>query len=147
MVLDKMFNREKVKMLTRDEILNVNDIKIVTVPVPEWGGEVYVRGMTGSERDRFESRIVKISVTPKGKKSTKVDMVDLRAKLCSATVCDSEGKLIFTESDIRKLSKKSASALQRIFSVSQKLSGIGDDDLEDLTSGIENAPLEDSASD
>jgi hypothetical protein len=41
--------------LTRDSILNAKDLKKELVKVPEWGGEVYVRCMTGSERDAFES--------------------------------------------------------------------------------------------
>ena len=34
-------------MLTRDAILNAADLKTEAVPVPEWGGDVLVRGLTG----------------------------------------------------------------------------------------------------
>ena len=34
-------------LLTRDAILAAADIQTETVPVPEWGGEVAVRPLTG----------------------------------------------------------------------------------------------------
>ena len=33
----------KMALLTREDILNYNDIKTEIVPVPEWGGEVKVK--------------------------------------------------------------------------------------------------------
>ena len=47
------------KFLTRNEILAVDDLQTQKVDVPEWGGSVYVRGLTGSERDALEASIVK----------------------------------------------------------------------------------------
>jgi hypothetical protein len=37
-------------MLDRKSILDRNDSKIEEVPVPEWGGSVYVRVLSGAER-------------------------------------------------------------------------------------------------
>jgi len=37
-------------------------------------------------------------------------------------------------------------ALQRIFSVAQRLSGIGEQDVKELAEGLSENPLEDSAS-
>ena len=36
-------------LLTREDILNYNDIKTEIVPVPEWGGEVKVKGLTAAK--------------------------------------------------------------------------------------------------
>jgi hypothetical protein len=128
--------------LTKQNILDAQDLKTETVAVPEWGGEVIVRGMTGAERDRFEASIVQT----KGKDQT-LNMVNIRAKLASLTICDEDGKRLFTEADIAKLSGKSASALQRIFAVAQKLSGIGEADVKELAESLQENPLEDSVSD
>jgi hypothetical protein len=38
-------------MLSKKDILDVQDIQKVEVPVPEWGGVVYVKAMTGVERE------------------------------------------------------------------------------------------------
>ena len=37
-------------MLTRKQILECADIPTEIVKVPEWGGEVLVKGLTGAER-------------------------------------------------------------------------------------------------
>ena len=131
------------KILNRTEILNVNDIVIEEVHVPEWGEDaiVYVKGMTGAERDKFESSLVVL----RGKSQT-LNMANIRAKLASLTICDENGKRLFSEQDVQVLSQKSASALQRVFVVAQKLSRIGDEDIEELAEGLKADPFDGSPS-
>jgi hypothetical protein len=128
--------------LSKDQILQSNDLPMELVPVPEWGGDVWVRGMKGTERDAFEASVV----TFKSKGNTDLNMKDVRAKLAAYCICDENGVRLFTDKEVMALSGKSASALQRIFKVGQKLSGIGDDDIKELTEGIKTNPSEDSAS-
>ena len=128
--------------LKRDDILAVKDIQIELVPVPEWDGEVYIKGMSGLERDAFEASIIE----QKGNKQ-KVNMANVRAKLAAQTLCDEEGNRLFNDADIKELGKKSASALQRVFEVAQRLSGIGDADVEELAGELQENPTEDSPSD
>ena len=45
-------------LLTKEQILRVKDIETRKVNVPEWGGDVMVRSLTGAERDYFESKLV-----------------------------------------------------------------------------------------
>ena len=139
-----ILDRKDKAVLNRKDILEADDIKLELVSVPEWGGSVYVKGMTGSERDQYEAAMV---TSKKPGEARVIDMSDLRAKLCSMTICDEKGSRLFSEKDVRKLTKKSAAALQRIFKVAQRLSGIGDEDLKELTEGLEESPFDDSASD
>jgi len=127
--------------LTRDQILSLNDIQIEEVDVPEWKDTVFVKSMTGMERDSFESSIIEIRGT-----SHKVNLVNARAKLVSLTACDKEGVLLFTEQDVKALGKKNAGALQRIFGVAQRLSGLSPEDVEELTEGLDKSPFEGSPS-
>mgnify|MGYP007082016276 CR=1 FL=1 len=127
--------------LTKDTILHAQDLKTEVVAIPEWGGDVLVRGMTGADRDKFEASIVQM----RGKDQT-LNMVNIRAKVASMSICDEAGKLLFTEADIKALSLKSAHALQRVFAVAQRLSGIGDNDVKELAEGLDANPLEGSAS-
>ena len=129
-------------LLTKQEILNIQDIEIEQVDVVEWGGHVFVKGMSGLERDTFEASIVQ----QRGK-DAKVNMVNIRAKLAAQTICDEEGVRMFTEKDVHALGKKSANALQRVFDVAQKLSGITGDDVDELAAELEENPSEGSASD
>ena len=140
-----MFTDKKNKnmpILDRDAILAASDIQTELVEVPEWGGSVFVKGMTGAERDRFESGIIAF-----GDKSEKIDMRDLRAKLCSQTIVNDKGKKLFTAADIKALSNKSAVALQRVFEVAQRLSGLTEADIKELEEGLEDRPFGDSVSD
>ena len=74
----KALERQSNKILKRDEILQAADIQVLLVSVPEWGGDVYVKGMTGAERDKFEASIVE----QRGKAQT-MNMANIRAKLAS----------------------------------------------------------------
>lgn len=116
------------KYLKRDEILNCDDLKTEELEVPEWGGTVVIKAMTGTERDAFEATLINQT----GKNQT-MKMDNIRAKLVAKTVIDPETKeLMFTTADIESLGKKSASALDRVFKVAQKLSKITEEDVEEL---------------
>jgi len=131
------------KSLTREDILGASDIVIEKVPVPEWlNGFAYVKGMTGAERDQFESSIVQ----QRGK-NHRVNMVNIRAKLVAQTACNKEGERLFTDADVKALGKKSAVALQRLFDVAQRLSGITSDDIDELAEEQDENPSDASASD
>lgn len=107
-------------ILNRDLILNANDLPREEVQVPEWGGSVFVRTMTGSERDRFEHAWRE---NP-GR--------DVRGRIAALTICDEAGKPMFTEADATRLGVKSSAALDRILAVSMRLSGLTNQDVEEL---------------
>ena len=112
-------------LLNKEQILNSEDSKFEIVDVPEWGGQVKVVTMSGFARDRFEMQIM-------GSKG-KMDMVNIRAKLGAATIVDEQGNLLFTEDDITKLGNKSGAALDRVFSVAQRLNHLTQSDVDALT--------------
>jgi len=103
-------------LLSKDNILNADDLPRELVTVAEWGGDVYVRVMSGSERDCYELRMGDLADE---KKRGKVK--DLRATLACLTICDDKGKRLFTEAEIEALGKKSASALDKVVDVATKL--------------------------
>lgn len=107
-------------MLTREQILGAADFKVEEVPVPEWGGSVFVRTLSAGERDRWELYLLE------GKRE------DVRATLAARAACDAEGKLLFEPADIKALSAKSAAALSRIFDAAIKLNKVSKDDVEEL---------------
>lgn len=133
------------KYLTRDAILAAQDIQREEVPVPEWKTAgvdlVLVQGMNGGERDALEASMIK----GKGKNS-QVNLEDLRAKVVARCAIDEDGNRIFADADIPLLAKKSAAALNRVYEVAQRLSGITQEDVEELTKNSETAPSDDSGS-
>jgi len=90
---------------------------------------VLVRGMTGRERDAFE-----VSLMQPGRGGRKVlDPANVRAKLVARCVVDDDGGRLFTDADVAELGGKSAAAVDRVYAVAARLSGMGADDQEELT--------------
>jgi len=111
--------------LTRTAILASEDLERRIVKVPEWGGEVTIRALTGKERDAFEEGSLD--------KNQKVTMHNIRARLVAMSAIDAEtGERLFTNADATSLGDKSAQALNRCFEVSASLSGITGSDIEEL---------------
>ncbi len=119
-------------MLTKEQILSASDLKTATVDVPEWGGVLTIRTMTGADRDAFEQSTYK-----KNGDDYQVNMKDIRARLCASCVVDENGELVFGETDIRALSRKSSLVLDRVFSACQELNGLTGKDVEELAKNLE----------
>lgn len=130
------------KMLTRDEILRVIDVRTEVVDVPEWGGSLTVRGMTGRERDQYESAML----VADRKGNLKMDMANARARIVAICAVDTDGSPLFTKDDVFLLSTKSSAALDRVYGVAAALSGIGDRDLEELVKNSGSGQSDDSGS-
>ena len=129
-------------VLSKEDIWKAQDTKTREVDVPEWGGKVYIRSLSGKERDHFETSMIQI----RGK-SQKENFENLRARLLVLTIVDAEGKKIFTSKDIEPLGEKNAAVLDRLFIIAQQLSGLRKEDVDELTKNSEAIQDEDSISD
>ena len=127
--------------LTKEQILAANDRPTEAVEVPEWGGTVYVRVMSGAERDAYEQ-----SWLEKKGDNFEVNRNNLHAKLCVQTIVDSEGNRIFDDSEADTLGSKSAAALDRIFEVASRLNRLSKKDEAELLKNSEPAPKDSSGS-
>lgn len=114
-------------LLKKDQILAADDLPFRDIDVPEWGGSVRVRTMTGRERDAWESLIY---VTTGKDVQFKKD--DFRAKLLAKTIVDENGSLLFTEAEIAALSGKSSKVISRLFDAAQDLNGISKEVQENI---------------
>jgi len=114
-------------ILTKTQILEANDLTTKKVAVSEWGGDVMIRTMTGTERDAFE-----ISLFDSKGNSMKTNMTNMRAKLLAQCLVGEDGNKIFDEKEIIKLGSKSAKILDRLYTIARDLNGIGAEDEEEL---------------
>jgi hypothetical protein len=114
-------------MLKREDILKADDLPFEDVDVPEWGGTVRVRALMASERDRWEA------MTYLDSKGNVTTPQDIRAKLVAFCCVDEEGNRLFTEDDISALAKKSARAMNRLWTVASRLSAVIASDIDALT--------------
>jgi|TARA_Y100000310_G_scaffold7603_1_gene8330 hypothetical protein len=110
-------------LLSRDDILNVDDTRYEEIDMPEWNGSVRIRGLSAADRSRIESEYTESTTGPDGVPKNKVDP-RFRAALCSMCIVDDEGKRMFSEADIEALGNKNGANLERIFDRARKLSGI-----------------------
>ena len=139
-------NKTEKKVLTRDDLLAKDKLQIVEVDLGD-GSIVYVRQMTGHERDGFEQSLIIKKKDSKGN-LIGVDQAteDFRAKLAVQSVCDADGNLLLRPSDYLKLSTNiSAKKLETIINVAQEINAISDKDKEDLVKNSE-AVLDGSSS-
>lgn len=109
--------------LTAAAILAADDIEVERVDIPEWNGFVYVRGMTGRERDAWEVLASQIE-TGQAK--------NIRATLAAYCVCDEHGTRLFNDSQIADLGSKNGRALDRLMPVIKRVNAITDEEIDTI---------------
>jgi hypothetical protein len=114
------------RILTRQDIVDAQDIRTETVEVAEWNGAVIVRMMSGAQRDQYGRSLTK--VLPTGKHE--LDLTNMQSKLVAMCAVDEQGNQLFGPDEVDHLAKKSAAAIERVFQVAQRLNGLAPGDVE-----------------
>jgi hypothetical protein len=128
--------------LTRDEILKADDLKTEDVNVPEWGGTVRIKTLTGNERDEYEFRMVGSNGQDRDENIRKI-----RSYLLCAVLVDEAGNLMFPAiNDIERIGQKSSKALQRVFDRAAAMNGLNKEDVESLAKNSDSGQSGDSGS-
>ena len=130
------------KFLNKADILGQQDITTEDLFVPEWDAWVKIKMMTASERDHFEA-----STVQRNGKKVSVNLQGIRARLCILCIVDEDGKRMFSDEDEYALGTKSAAALNRIFTVAQRLNGLRDEDVDELVKNSNGDQSEEQPSD
>jgi len=112
-------------LLSKQQILAAPDLVTEDVPVPEWGGTVRVRAITAADRDAFETSVV-------GDGKGKRNLTNLRARLVALAIVDEAGQRVFAAEDVEALGNKSGAALDRVYAVAQRLSGLTEREVLEL---------------
>ena len=97
------------------------------VDLPELGITVTVRGLTGTERDAFEESCMK----QHGKRRA-FSMDNIRAKLVAFCCLEEDGSRAFSDAEANDLGKMRGDVLAKLFVVAQRLSGLSQEDTDDL---------------
>jgi len=135
------------KALNRDALLQKEELQIERVDLDK-GAFVFVRQMTGRERDRFDQSLMQEVKDRSGNKTYERNLSDFRAKLAVSTLCDDKGVNLLTHEDIATLSQNmSAARLEKIVTKAQELNKITEEDKENLVKNSEGDPVADSISD
>ena len=130
-----MSKNGKSKLLTRDQILGSHDLPVEDVEIPEWHGTVRVRGMTVAERNAWEQSNTRTFKGRNGQLVTEANpaaIATFRQRLVARSVVDDAGNLLFSDADVAALERKSSSAIARIVTVANRLSGVTREVTEEL---------------
>ncbi|MEV5131018.1 hypothetical protein AB0K87_10995 [Streptomyces sp. NPDC053705] len=123
-------------LLSKEQITAADDRKWEDVEVPEWGGTVRVLGMSGTERNAYQSSLV---VLGSNGNVQRMNMTDQLAKLCAKSMVGEDFERLFTDAEVKELGAKNGAVLERIGSVAQRLSGLRKEDVE-AKAGNSEAP-------
>lgn len=139
---------DRPKALSREAILEAEDKRLEPVEMPEWPdaegnpGIVYVRSITGAERDTYEQSTMQL------RGSTVIPKLDrARVRLVVMTACDEHGSKLFTKDDLTALAKKNARPVERLFDKARDMAGLTQADLEELVGNSEGDQRDGSSSD
>lgn len=135
---ESVFLGRKALLETQDE-LAIKKVELTR-------GHVFVREMTGREKNTWEQSMMKktasAGVNGVGYETT---LDNYKAKLAVVTMCDEEGKLFLDMRDITKVNTMmSASNLEKVVNAAQKINAISEEDKEDMLKNSE-ADLQDNS--
>lgn len=120
-------------MLTREALLAKKPSKIQKVILPDSEEFVFVRTLSSAERDQWEAdNLIRERDRKRG-----VMMLDYRTKaakvrLLVLAICNEQGSRILQDSDVDELDKLDSKVIAKLYAVAAALSGITDDDLDEL---------------
>jgi hypothetical protein len=111
--------------LTRDQIEQASDAKIIRVPA--WGGEVCVRLMTVGDRDSYEVKLLEAQ-----SKSVPV-IPDFRSELLARCLCDDKGTLLFPgDEGVAALKRKSVDQIHGLWKAALKHNALTEEEIQKL---------------
>ena len=92
------------------------------IEVPEWGGTVYIRELSGWERDCFDEAWFKYKVQQNGSGECGVNFYSF---LIAWLVVDESGKRFVSDSEIMQLAQVPAKIILRVAEQCMKINGMG----------------------
>lgn len=109
-------------MLTAQDILRAQDLKVQQVECPEWGGTVYVREMTAAEATRIQGLATEESVT---------FTPETMATVVGLTLCDAQGQRLFQDEAVVELQQKNNKVITRLFFAAMTVAGLSREGIDE----------------
>ncbi|MEN8819907.1 MAG: hypothetical protein ABF271_02250 [Abyssibacter sp.] len=97
-------------------------VQVAPVKVPGFDGALYVREMSGVDRERYELGIT----------SGAQDKGHVRAMLVACTLCDEQGKLLFGPDQVAEIASWKVRVLIPLAEKAAELSAITESDIQEL---------------
>lgn len=104
--------------LTKDQIKQANDIVLSEYDVPEWGGSIFIRSLSGAQMADAQKAF---------KKASDQEKLTLMIIYCA---CDEQGNQLFSFTDTPWLNAKNMNVLLRVVNECNRVNGFADEELE-----------------
>lgn len=109
---------------------------------------VFVKQLSGRERDQFEASLLIEVKQDDGNITYERDTKDFRAKLATCTVCDEQGNLLLDPSDASELSKNiTAAKLELITAKAQEINNMTKKEQDKIVKNSDAGQQDNSISD
>lgn len=124
-------------LLTRAQIDTAEDRIYEDVPVPEWGGDVRLLALSGTERDAYEASMVRVGTTGK---VAGVNLQEKSARLLAKCIVGEDFERLYADKDVAALGARNGKVITRLYAKAQQLSGLGKDAVETAAGNSGPAP-------
>src|SRR5688572_26208922 len=104
-------------LLSKAQIEAADDRRWEDVDVPEWGGQVRLLGLSGSERDHYQASLVRLG--SQGNVQS-VNLADASARLLAKAIVGEDFERLYTDKELQALGKKNGAVLQRLHQIAQR---------------------------
>ena len=126
------------------EIVAAQDIQYDTVPTPEWGGQVRIASMNGSDRQK----LVQSMRADQKAHGEEIALLRFAFRVVAASIVDEKGRHIADQEEaFEKLAEKNMAPVQRVFDACRRLSGLGQDELDSRLEDLKENPSASSLTD
>jgi hypothetical protein len=104
--------------MNRETLLAAPTPRVQSVEVPGMG-EVWLREMTGSERDQYEA-------DQYSRQKSGMELDNFRARLLVRCICDATGALLLKPEDADALGRQPAAAIRVMFDAASAMNGLAE---------------------
>lgn len=126
-------------LLNKNQILANRPAIVETIAVPEWGGEVSIRRMSGNLRDEWDMFNINHRDPTTGR--LREDTKYFRATLVAKHLCDEQGRLLdFSPEEVMALGEDDGAVLDRIYDRCVAISDLAANAVKNSKKNSEPAP-------
>lgn len=115
--------------ITKEQLLAFKGNGPTAVDVPELGdgAKLYLRVMSGTERDAFEAESYRVNG-----KNVELNRQNFRARLLVRCLSDDQGKRMLADNDATALGQLPADLIDRLATIASRVNGMSAKDVEEL---------------
>jgi hypothetical protein len=128
--------------MNREEFLGFQDLVIEKVHIKAINADLFVRSLSAAEKAAWEQQplIEDKKNGGTGLRVSKDRTRTARERLVEIAVCNEDGSRFFKDGDAAAIGRKNAATITQLFDVATRLSGITQEDVEEVVKNLDADP-------